>query len=90
MTAEELAEELAVLRTSPTKMLSPELSGWLPARGPLTILVNAAGTDVPDPTADLATPSGDYELAVDLRSTSNICSAKPNSRRQVTKPLLRS
>jgi hypothetical protein len=33
MTAEALAEERAVSRTSPTKMLSSELSGWLPARG---------------------------------------------------------
>src|SRR2546429_8877202 len=36
--------------------------------GPLTILVNAAGTDVPGPAADLSTSDWDRVLAVNLRA----------------------
>src|SRR5438874_13273994 len=35
---------------------------------PLTILVNAAGTDVPGPAADLSTSDWDRVLAVNLRA----------------------
>ena len=42
--------------------------GLASSLGPLTILVNAAGTDVPGPAADLATSDWDRVLAVNLRA----------------------